>query len=386
MVFDGVFRWMAGFHVRHYRAFAAFIIFCTLFQVAGIPRIYLETDFSKMMPQDNPAIMLQNRVSETFSGQDIVFLLVRLDDDSTSDNRVRDIRDPRVINMLLSLSGELEGVSGVDSVQSAALVFEGAAAPSDTESVARVLDSIPQAAGLFNRDYSATTVMIRSNVGTGKEKIASLMQEINRDVEDAAKPPGVMITPTGMPTLRVLIAELLINDAVKTILLSSAIILVLLIVVQKSLIQGYLVFNPLVFALIWTLGTMGWLNIPMSLPTAGIGAMILGLGVEYSIFFVSRYKEERGKGEGQENSIYTSLSEVGTAIIGSSTTTMIGFLALLFSIMPMMHQLGQTLALGIFFCVISSLVINPSFIIFEEEVAGRLLRQAVCNGDGGENR
>ncbi len=179
-----------------------------------------------------------------------------------------------------------------------------------------------------------------------------------------------------------LVADIIQTDAIKTILISSAIILVILILVQGSIIRGLLVFNPLMYALVWTIGSMGWANIPLSIITAGLGAMILGLCVEYSIFLVSKYEMEREKGLSQEDSIFNSLDEVGTAIVGSSTTTMIGFLALLLSIMPMMHDLGITLALGIFFCVISSLVINPAFIIFEENVFQKFLQNRIGKAEG----
>jgi len=96
-----------------------------------------------------------------------------------------------------------------------------------------------------------------------------------------------------------------------------------------------------------------------------IGAMILGLGVEYGTFLVTRYKEER-KSKNQLNSLQIAVSGVGSSIIGSGLTTIVGFLALTLSIMPMMRDLGLTLALGIGFCLIIAVFANPSMIILEE--------------------
>ena len=144
------------------------------------------------------------------------------------------------------------------------------------------------------------------------------------------------------------------------------------------------VFNPLIFGLIWTLGTMGWFGLPLSMVTAGVGAMILGLGVEYSVFLVSRYEEERENGASQEDSISTALEEVGTPIIGSSTTTIIGFLALTMSAMPMLRDLGLTLAIGIFYSVLASLLVNPAFIVLQENTVEKVIKKMVC--DSGEER
>ncbi len=370
---------LAHLQVNRNHAFLAITLLITVFMLAGIPRIYLETDFSKLQPNDMPEMVLSNRVRDTFSGQDTVFMLVELDPQITSENAVRDIRDPRVMKMLEDLSDEVSSESSVDSVMSAAAIFEySGGVPQTADGVKRVLDSVPRSSDFFNRDFSATTMMVKSNIGSGKEKITALMDAIKKDVDQTPTPPGISVHVTGSPSLRVLIADILVRDAAYTIVLSSAIILVILILIQRSLLRGYLVFNPLAFALIWTLGTMGWLDIRLSLVTAGLGAMILGLGVEYSIFLVSKYEQEREDGKTQEDSLRISLDEVGTAILGSSSTTIVGFLALTLSIMPMLHDLGKTLALGIFYCVISSMVINPAFIVFEENTAQEIIEKIVC--------
>jgi uncharacterized protein len=202
---------------------------------------------------------------------------------------------------------------------------------------------------------------------------------MRESVRQTPIPPGVSLDVTGMPPLMVLVAEILVSDAKYTIILSSIIILVILALISRSIGRGYLVFNPLIFGLIWTLGTMGWVGLPLSMVTAGVGAMILGLGVEYSVFLVSRYEEERENGISHEDSISTALEEVGTPIIGSSATTIIGFLALTMSAMPMLRDLGLTLAIGIFYSVIASLIANPAFIVFQENTVEKVIKKMVCD-------
>jgi hypothetical protein len=58
---------------------------------------------------------------------------------------------------------------------------------------------------------------------------------------------------------------------------------------------------------------------------------------------------------------------VGIGILGSATTTIVGFLALTLSVMPMLQHLGLSLALGIFYCLLAALFIEPVFIIKMEE-------------------
>jgi len=131
--------------------------------------------------------------------------------------------------------------------------------------------------------------------------------------------------------------------------------------------HGMLIFAPLSLGLVWTMGTLGWFGIPLSVATVSLSSMILGLGVEYGVFVVSRYKEERNKNVDQLNSLKTTVHGIGTAIIGSGLTTIMGFLALSFATMPMIQRLGQSLALGIAFCLLAALIVNPVLILLAEE-------------------
>jgi hydrophobe/amphiphile efflux-3 (HAE3) family protein len=350
-------------------------VMLTIFFAFGIIYLRIETDFQKELPQDNPAILLNNRVSDTFSGQDTMFVVVSLDPASKSKNAVRDIRDPRVISMLTALESEFADKSGVDKSQSVASVFRKGQMPSTLDQVKLRLEKVPGSSGFFNRDYSSTIVSVFANVGSSPGKVAALNQDIRDSINEVPKPPGLKLSITGMPPVRVRIGQILVSDANYTTLLSSVLILALLLVMTKPFTRGFLIFAPLVMALIWTIGTMGWLGIPLSMVTVGVGAMIMGLGVEYGAFYVSVYEDAREKGQSQNHALFIAQKEVGSAIFGSASTTVAGFLALLFASMPLMHHLGFALALGITYCFITALYFNPALIVTEEKYSAILFRK-----------
>jgi predicted RND superfamily exporter protein len=143
-------------------------------------------------------------------------------------------------------------------------------------------------------------------------------------------------------------------------------------VLERSISRSIIVFLPLILTVVWTFGTMGFLGIAMSVTTGVIGAILLGLGVEYGIFMVSRYYEERQRHEPAE-AIKIAVSNIGASTFGSGATTAAAFLALMLSIMPMIQHLGQTLALGITFCWLAATIINPCFILLEERLKSKKL-------------
>jgi len=331
----------------------------------------MEGDFTKSLPQDIPVIVNEKKVANKFGGSDLVLVVVELDQGADFSEKPVDVRDPRIIRMLADLQGRASTETEIDQIISAGTFFPQGI-PKTLEGVKSVLGNIPGSDGFFNKDYSITLVYIYANVGGGEKAVTSFTKLVQDNIDSVSKPAGVKTSITGGPPIGDTILKILWSDAVYTITLAAAVILVLLIVLQKSLYKGVLVFIPLCFGLTWTLGSMGYLNIPLSVATVAVGAMVLGLGVEYGIFVVERYMEEsEQKGASSSQSVEAALSGVGSAILGSGLTTVVGFGSLTLAIMPLLQKLGQTLALGIASCLVVAVFVNPSFIVVLEKATKR---------------
>ncbi|MCF7861221.1 MMPL family transporter [Candidatus Woesearchaeota archaeon] len=342
------------------------VILMTVFLGYGATKISIESDINKEMPQDLPIYQLNDKITDTFGGQDTVILIFTLDESMDYKNAPKDIREPEIINYLSNLQHELESESMVNSVGSFATYISNMNF-NDVEQVKTFLKAAPQLESFFSRDFKTTIMFVTADVGSSEEKIHALSSLISDDIKGLSLPAGVKVMQTGAPPMRVTIFSLLAEDALNTLLLAALIILLLLFVMEKSFTKGLLVFAPLTFGLIWTMGTLGWLGIKLSIATVGLGAMILGLGVEYGVFILTRYKEERAKGKNQLNSLKIAVPGVGSAILGSGATTIVGFMALTLSVMPMMQHLGVSLALGIFYCLFAAVFVAPVIIILEEK-------------------
>ncbi|RLG15543.1 MAG: hypothetical protein DRN71_00975 [Candidatus Nanohalarchaeota archaeon] len=361
---------LADIQSRHYKIMFLITLIVTIILASGLTKLEIQTDINKEMPQNLSVFKLGNKISDTFGGQDIILVLVRLDPDSNIQSAPKDIRDPKVIQSLVDLEDLLADESSIDRIQSIGTIFNTMdGVPSTLDDVRANLSDIPDSAMFFNKDYTATLLYAYTSVGTSEEKTRAVTDSINNYIEQVSKPPGIKLSVTGILPMRIVILDLLVHDASFTIIVAALIILGLLIIMQGSISKAILVFIPLSMGLIWTIGAMGWLNIPLSIATVGLGAMILGLGVEYGVFIVARYDEERDKGITQRESLIATVPSVGYAIFGSATTTMAGFLALLASAMPMMQHLGLSLALGIFFSMTAAVVANPPLILIGEKLS-----------------
>ncbi|NMB66577.1 MMPL family transporter [Candidatus Woesearchaeota archaeon] len=335
----------------------------TLLLFFGVNKVSMQSDLNKMSPQDLPIYKIQNQIKDNFGGNDATLILIKVENKNKDD--VYDIRDPKVIGFVTDLQNKLEKEEIISTVSSIGMFFNSTTVPKTLEQSKLILSNIPYSNNFFNKDYSSTLVMVSSDLGGGEKKVNEIDSKIKEILSNLKNPEGIKVYVTGTPQIRIMILNLLVKDALFTLSLAALIILILLIILQKSFTKAILVFSPLLFGLIWTLGITGFLNIKLSVATVGVGAMILGLGVEYGIFIVSRYKEERVKNSSSE-SIRITVNEIGSSILGSGTTTIVGFLALSLTPMPMLKDLGLSLALGISCSILSAIIVNPSLIILEE--------------------
>jgi hypothetical protein len=360
---------LADFQFKHYKAIIIATVLITAVLAIGLTNLHMQADFTKEMPEDMPVFQLAKEVSSKFGGQDMVVIFIQLDYKSNIQNTPIDIRDPRVIESISALQTQLSNESTVDRVQSVASVFIYGI-PTTLDGVKTFLLQVPMSSSFFNKAYSITPIYAYVTSGSGEEKVKELTDMIDRNIESVQKPAGVKYKVTGSAPMIVVIMRLLGEDAFWTTLLAIVVVLIMLIILTRSFVKSFLVLVPLTISIEWLFGGIGLMNIPLSIPTVMIGAVTTGLGVEFGMFMVSRYEEERAN-KTQQDALRIAVSGIGTSVFGSATTTIAGFLALTITPMPMIQHLGVTLALGIALCWACAVFVNPCLIVWHENRSGK---------------
>lgn len=366
--FERALKKFAQFQYKYGTIILVAAIIFTAFISIGLKDIQLEGDIQEQMPQHLPIYQLNDKIRDTFRGQDTIFILFKLENTEVQEVP-KDILNPEIMDYVVRLQDSLEKeskVEGITSIYPAIQAAQQRTPQLTPEIMVNSLAHSPQAQELVSDDRRKMIMMVRADVGSSEDEIKGITNLINEKISSFSKPPGTDIMVTGSAPVQVETLDLLRFDSVYTLAIAFVIIFGLLVVMQRSFKKAGLIAVPLIFGVVWTGGALGWLNIKISFATAGLGAMILGLGVEYGVFMLTRYKEEREKGKKQLASLEVGVPGVGSAIIGSGTTTIVGFLALTLSIIPMMHNLGVSLALGIFFSIIGAVVVEPIVIVLEE--------------------
>ena len=150
-----------------------------------------------------------------------------------------------------------------------------------------------------------------------------------------------------------------------TIAIALVILSVFFWVTLRQPALGIVAVGPIVLVLICVLGTMALLDIPYSLITSIITALSIGIGVDYTIHVIHRYREEFARTRDPEQAAIRTLSTTGSALLGSALTTALGFGVLIASPLLASQQFGITATITIVYSLmVSVLVVLPAMVVW----------------------
>ncbi len=157
------------------------------------------------------------------------------------------------------------------------------------------------------------------------------------------------------------------NLAMKETPIYVGIAVLLAVIVLSLTMDSYLI--PLFFllsigmAIVYNMGTNVF-NGEISFITQSLSAVLqLGVTLDYSIFLWHSYQEELEKNEDKKEAMAAAISATFQSVIGSSITTIAGFVALCFMSFTLGLDLGVVMAKGVIFGVIGCVTILPSMIL-----------------------
>jgi predicted RND superfamily exporter protein len=162
----------------------------------------------------------------------------------------------------------------------------------------------------------------------------------------------------------------------KTINLIQISVLVVLItaVLLRSLLGGLLVLLPLATAALVNLGLMGWTGILLSMGTAAISAMAVGIGADYAVYFIFRVREEFQRTGDLREATAIALTTSGKAIAYVASAVAGGYLCLALSFFKVHVLLGVLVALTMVTSSAATVAFLPSVILL---VTPKFLRRKV---------
>lgn len=155
-------------------------------------------------------------------------------------------------------------------------------------------------------------------------------------------------------------------EAEEPIYVAMAVVLacIVLSIFMNSFAVPFVFITGIGMAILYNLGSNAFMG-EISYITKALSAVLqLGVTMDYSIFLWHSYCEEREKGSGsKEEAMSQAVANTLSSVVGSSITTIAGFLALCFMTFTLGKDLGIVMAKGVLLGVIGSVTILPALIL-----------------------
>ncbi len=215
---------------------------------------------------------------------------------------------------------------------------------------------------MFSSDKDATMMIVRFSDTAASESTMNAIAKIKKICANEAYIGGMSIIL--QDTKALVDQELPIY-----IVIAVAACIVVLWLGLKSNILPFLFMIGLVFPILYNFGS----NIifgQISYITEALATVLqLGVTMDYSIFLVNRWREERKLVDNDFDAMENAIVNTGVSISASSLTTVAGFLALCFMRLTLGKDIGLVMAKGVVLGVLSTITVLPALIlVFRDKI------------------
>ena len=331
---------------------------------AGFPRIHLDMNPISFFPYNSGLRVADREVNENLGGSINLNLLFR-----------GNARDADVLQAMAAIQDYLETFPETGSTMSLATVVRR---------INRIMhDDDPAMEVVPDSDEAVAQAILMYSMSGSPEDFEAFVDNTYEDAQVIAKMKSVStrrtskiadavidyiaqnhsevveVEPTGMVIFLKDLADMIINSQLRSLLISIIIVSIIAGLAYRSPTIGLLAIIPVAMTVVINFGMMGHGGLALSIPTAVISSIIIGIGVDFSFHFISRYRLERAGAAAisGEEAVSGAIRRVGKPILFDAVPTALGFMVLLFSGFLPVRTAGVLVALTMIICAFGALTV-----------------------------
>ena len=299
--------------------------------IIGMRATRINYDILVYLPEDIETIQGENILSDEFSMGG--FSIIVLDDNMPSKD-------------IAKLEKEIKKLDNVEKVISATDLL-GTRIP---------IEVVPSE--IKDKVYKdgSTLMLVTFKDAISSDNTMNTIQELRKIADSRCK-------ISGMTAALIDTKDLSDSEIAIYVLIAVGLCLVILQVALDSFISPVLLLLNIGIAILYNMGTNVFLG-EISYITKAISAVLqLGVTMDFAIFLYHSYIAEKGNAKSKEEAMATAIQKTFTSVLGSSLTTIAGFLALCSMSLTLGKDIGIVMAKGVLFGIITVVTILPALIL-----------------------
>ena len=214
---------------------------------------------------------------------------------------------------------------------------------------------------LFNAKSQTvqTVVYLDQDIVNTSVRKDFVLNDLHNLVADFEKDTGLTVHLSGMPYIRTMNAQNIIDEIGLFILAALLVTSLIFFFFFRSFRATLISICVVVIGVMWAFGTLGLLRYEITVLTALIPPVIIVIGIPNCIFLINKYQQEVNKHGNQALSLQRVISRIGNATLMTNVTTASGFATFIITDSKLLTEFGIVASLNILGIFILSLLIIP---------------------------
>ncbi len=194
------------------------------------------------------------------------------------------------------------------------------------------------------------------------QDVRKVMSDIRAYEREHLTPYGIKLGFAGDVAVSQALIRGIVSTQVESVLLSVLGILAITAWFARSIGWGFYCVLPCAFAVLVNFAFMGWTHTPLGVATSMFAGMTLGIGVDFAIHFVERFRTASADGCSTDLALAHAMSSAGPAILINAVGVALGFAVMILSQVPANSRLGALVVVSIVNCLIATLLLTPALL------------------------
>ncbi len=239
--------------------------------------------------------------------------------------------------------------------------------PLDSNRLVRTPDSV--GLSLWQDDARQATVLTLGVVGSrSQENVAAAREALeplvdNLQAELQAVDPGARAVLTGSAVVRHEQLKAIMRALVVSLPISVIACLIIAALFMRSMRLGLVSVVPILVVVAWLYAFMHLAGYGINIVTATIGAVSIGIGIDFAIHFIMRYREELERLRDRLEAVEAAGAGTGAALAASALSSVVGFSIMALAPMPMFADYGFLTAIMIVMALLATLAVLPGLLM-----------------------
>lgn len=205
-------------------------------------------------------------------------------------------------------------------------------------------------------------VNVRSNSSEVYQRVIDRLRQAGEEI--VGDRGDLAMTGSGVINLKVV--RYLVLGQIYSLALSFVVVFLMLLVLFRSLVHALIGVVPLLITVTGNFAIMVLTGIPLNMGTALIASVCVGIGVDYSIHFINRYRIERDRNPDLASTVRVTMHTSGRAILLNAIAVGGGFAVLMFSSFLPIVYLGFLMPLIMAGNALAAILVIPAFLNVKE--------------------